>query len=216
MGSRHGNLFDFEYEEVPVKLEDVFYGDCNQALSCPHCQSSNLHHYGFTDYERSDELIEEIVDCGSVFFTETGERNSVFGRTGAATDAVGSSLKIFSNTTDGRNPSQGSNGIVIKFWCEMCENISILCIAQHKGYSHIYWRAIKAIPKKQKRKNIKPKLRFDILERDKYTCQACGATPQDGVTLEIDHIQPVSKGGTDHPDNLQVLCRKCNAGKGAR
>jgi 5-methylcytosine-specific restriction endonuclease McrA len=64
-----------------------------------------------------------------------------------------------------------------------------------------------------KRQPIKPSLRFEILKRDNYRCQMCGATAKDGATLEIDHIHPVSKGGTNQSDNLQVLCRDCNAGK---
>jgi Restriction endonuclease len=63
------------------------------------------------------------------------------------------------------------------------------------------------------RKRIKPSLRFEILKRDNYRCQMCGVTAKDGATLEIDHITPVSKGGTNDADNLQVLCRDCNAGK---
>jgi hypothetical protein len=35
------------------------------------------------------------------------------------------------------------------------------------------------------------------------------------VTLEVDHIHPRSKGGTDHPDNLVTACWDCNAGKRA-
>ena len=31
--------------------------------------------------------------------------------------------------------------------------------------------------------------------------------------LTIDHIRPRSRGGTDDPSNLQVLCRKCNSSK---
>ena len=41
----------------------------------------------------------------------------------------------------------------------------------------------------------------------------CGAKVADGVKLHIDHIIPVSKGGTNDMDNLQVLCHKCNLAK---
>lgn len=66
---------------------------------------------------------------------------------------------------------------------------------------------------KPKRQPIKPSIRFQVLKRDDYRCQMCGATAQDGAKLEIDHIHPVSKGGGNEPSNLQVLCRDCNAGK---
>jgi hypothetical protein len=218
MTSRHSHLFDFTYEEKPVELErEIWSGDAIRGLVCPHCGSGYLHHYGFTDYERDEDAkVENIVDCGSVLFDDKGQRSSVFGRSGCSPGMIGGNLQVFSDLHDNRNPSNRRDGIVIKFWCEECTNISLLCIQQHKGCSYIHWRAVKVYPKNKKRKTIKPKLRFDILERDKYTCQACGATPHDGATLEIDHIQPFSKGGTDDLDNLQVLCRECNSGKGAR
>lgn len=34
--------------------------------------------------------------------------------------------------------------------------------------------------------------------------------------LEIDHIMPVSRGGSNDRSNLQLLCRRCNASKGAK
>ena len=34
--------------------------------------------------------------------------------------------------------------------------------------------------------------------------------------LEIDHMQPISNGGSNEYDNLQLLCRNCNASKGNR
>lgn len=37
-------------------------------------------------------------------------------------------------------------------------------------------------------------------------CSNCGST----YALQIDHIWPRAKGGTDHPSNLRVLCRACN------
>ena len=34
--------------------------------------------------------------------------------------------------------------------------------------------------------------------------------------MDVDHILPRSQGGTDHPDNLQLLCSGCNRSKGGR
>lgn len=34
--------------------------------------------------------------------------------------------------------------------------------------------------------------------------------------LEMDHIIPESKGGTGLPENIQLLCRRCNRRKGAK
>jgi 5-methylcytosine-specific restriction endonuclease McrA len=33
------------------------------------------------------------------------------------------------------------------------------------------------------------------------------------VSLEVDHIVPVAKGGLDTIENLQALCNRCNSGK---
>ena len=35
-------------------------------------------------------------------------------------------------------------------------------------------------------------------------------------TLEIDHIIPKAKGGTDEPSNLWLACRLCNGYKGTK
>ena len=34
--------------------------------------------------------------------------------------------------------------------------------------------------------------------------------------MDVDHILPRSRGGTDHPDNLQLLCSGCNRSKGGK
>ena len=72
--------------------------------------------------------------------------------------------------------------------------------------------------KKRERAKMRPSLRYSILERDGFTCQLCGRSPRtgDNVKLHVDHILPISKGGRTEPDNLQVLCRDCNLGKGTR
>jgi 5-methylcytosine-specific restriction endonuclease McrA len=61
------------------------------------------------------------------------------------------------------------------------------------------------------------KLRQEILERDGFTCQQCGARPEPGrrIILHIHHKKFVRHDGTNHPDNLETLCRQCHAGKHA-
>ena len=70
-------------------------------------------------------------------------------------------------------------------------------------------------------RNISPQLRAEILERNGFTCQQCGAGAGDldsydlgrKVRLHVDHIIPISQGGTDDRDNLRALCSTCNQGK---
>ncbi len=65
------------------------------------------------------------------------------------------------------------------------------------------------------RKSIGKKLRFDVFKRDGFSCVYCGAHPP-SVLLHVDHIEPVSRGGTNDIDNLLTACEACNLGKGAR
>jgi hypothetical protein len=53
-------------------------------------------------------------------------------------------------------------------------------------------------------------LRKEILKRDNYTCQYCGAV---NVKLECDHIIPISKGGDNSKENLTTACVPCNRSK---
>lgn len=62
------------------------------------------------------------------------------------------------------------------------------------------------------RKTLSKKIRFEVLKRDKFTCQYCGKSAPD-VVLEIDHIKPVSKGGKNDIMNLVTSCKDCNRGK---
>lgn len=60
--------------------------------------------------------------------------------------------------------------------------------------------------------SISKRLRFEVLRRDDHTCQYCGEKAPD-VTLHVDHVVPVSLGGSDKPDNLVAACKDCNLGK---
>jgi diadenosine tetraphosphate (Ap4A) HIT family hydrolase/5-methylcytosine-specific restriction endonuclease McrA len=58
-------------------------------------------------------------------------------------------------------------------------------------------------------------LRYEILKRAGFRCELCGISA-DERAIEVDHILPRKHGGTDDLTNLQALCFKCNANKGAR
>lgn len=51
-----------------------------------------------------------------------------------------------------------------------------------------------------------------VLYRDSFTCQYCGRSAPD-VVLHVDHVIPVSKGGTNSMANLVTACEECNLGK---
>jgi 5-methylcytosine-specific restriction endonuclease McrA len=54
-----------------------------------------------------------------------------------------------------------------------------------------------------------------VLQRDRFTCCTCGASPAltPSTELHVDHIVPWSKGGETVLGNLQPLCSVCNLGK---
>jgi len=59
------------------------------------------------------------------------------------------------------------------------------------------------------------RLRWKVLQRDRFKCCACGASPAitPDVELHVDHIKAWSKGGETVIENLQTLCANCNLGK---
>jgi hypothetical protein len=70
-------------------------------------------------------------------------------------------------------------------------------------------------PKKRTPRNPSIRLRFRVLQRDSFTCRACGRSPatEVGVRLEVDHILAWSRDGETTFENLQTLCEQCNSGK---
>lgn len=55
-------------------------------------------------------------------------------------------------------------------------------------------------------------LKYEVLKAAKFRCELCGISA-DEVALEVDHIIPRNKGGTDDLSNLQALCYSHNAMK---
>lgn len=62
------------------------------------------------------------------------------------------------------------------------------------------------------RKPISKRTRFEVFKRDGFACSYCARKPP-SVLLVVDHIIPVSGGGTNAMDNLATACDECNAGK---
>lgn len=65
-------------------------------------------------------------------------------------------------------------------------------------------------PRKFVRLSISPSIRKMVMAEGK--CAWCGSTDK----LEVDHITPHSKGGSDELENLQCLCETCNRSKNNR
>ena len=61
---------------------------------------------------------------------------------------------------------------------------------------------------------IPGRIRYDTLKRAAFRCELCGVSA-DERALDVDHVLPRSKGGSDAPENLQALCWLCNTNKGA-
>lgn len=51
-----------------------------------------------------------------------------------------------------------------------------------------------------------------ILAKHCHACAYCGAAEP----LEMDHVEPLSKGGAHSPDNIVPACKPCNSRKGNR
>ena len=58
-------------------------------------------------------------------------------------------------------------------------------------------------------------VRYEVLKRAKFRCDLCGVGA-DVKALQVDHIIPRSRDGSDDLSNLQALCYTCNATKGDR
>lgn len=54
------------------------------------------------------------------------------------------------------------------------------------------------------------KIRNTIIAREGNFCASCGSTEK----LELDHIQPLSRGGKNVENIFQILCGHCNRKKG--
>jgi hypothetical protein len=62
---------------------------------------------------------------------------------------------------------------------------------------------------------INKRRRARIYARDGFRCVYCdaGAGPAEKQLLSLDHLRPVSKGGTNSTGNLVTACKSCNSAR---
>ena len=93
------------------------------------------------------------------------------------------------------------------------ERNELINICQNKLYDYIEKRGKRIFQHRRKSSGyISGSIRYQVLKRAKSRCELCGI-PNDQKALEVDHIIPRNKGGSDHISNLQALCFSCNAMK---
>lgn len=81
------------------------------------------------------------------------------------------------------------------------------------GIIHLHFKFL--LQSSVNRKQRKPipeykKILKQLLPKYRFECLYCRSKEN----LTIDHIKPVSRGGTDDIKNLQILCKSCNSRKG--
>lgn len=101
-----------------VKLEDVYSSTDEQALLCPICGCTYLHHGDVTVYDRDE-------DNPYTFVTLATDEKTITQRAESKTAC---------------NPSARRHGLTIRLYCEQCDFMGELTIAQHKGETLIGWR----------------------------------------------------------------------------
>jgi hypothetical protein len=92
-------------------------------------------------------------------------------------------------------------------------DISYFFDLKWKGNPHLVEKLIEKKKKNgYKKKPIPNSIKWEVWERDNFTCKICGNRKY----LSVDHIYPECKGGVMSFSNLQTLCRSCNSRKGSK
>ena len=64
-----------------------------------------------------------------------------------------------------------------------------------------------------RRPTFSTSFRLSLFLKRKGTCSGCSQKIEAGKAWDIDHILPFALGGTNEPNNLQILCNPCHRSK---
>ena len=64
-----------------------------------------------------------------------------------------------------------------------------------------------------RRPTFSTSFRLSLFLKRKGICSDCNRKIEAGKAWDIDHILPLAMGGTNAPENLQILCRPCHRSK---
>jgi 5-methylcytosine-specific restriction endonuclease McrA len=76
------------------------------------------------------------------------------------------------------------------------------------------WLLSAASAEFSKRPSFSKEVRTELEDRQTWRCAVCGQPLSRTGGMHIDHVRPISLGGNNDMENLQLLCRDCNLGKG--
>jgi hypothetical protein len=96
------------------------------------------------------------------------------------------------------------------YWSDKDFSICLNCIEA------LAKKVVPTMPESQKSHNkkavIPSSFKWNVFERDNFTCQYCGTRRN----LSIDHIIPEAAGGSLELNNAVTACNACNTAKGSR
>ena len=68
-------------------------------------------------------------------------------------------------------------------------------------------------PATKRSRSIPQDVKIAVAVRDEGLCQHCGTS---AGPMQYDHVIPYGMGGDNSVENIQLLCRRCNAAKSNR
>lgn len=96
------------------------------------------------------------------------------------------------------------------------DNVCKLCINKTKRARRTP-RIIRQHPKREPNEDRLKKYKRHLIQKQEGKCAACRRVFGDGgMSPQLDHIIPRSRGGHTDFENLQLLCRDCNLTKMAK